>query len=154
MEAQFIFQTMMRHRKNLVKILENTPEPALADIPEGFRNNIWWNISHILVVQQLLCYKLSGLPLNIPEDLVGMYSKGTFPGVLPDPAERAEVGRLLVDTVGKLEQDYNDGVFENYTTYKTSAGFVLSSIDEALQFNLYHEGLHLGTVLSLLKIVR
>ena len=154
MKAEFIFQTMQRHRENLVKILENTPEPALADIPEGFRNNIWWNISHILVVQQLLCYKLSGLPLNISDALVGAYSKGTFPEDLPNPEKRAEVARLLVDTVGKLEQDYNSGIFQNYTTYKTSAGFTLSSIDEALQFNLYHEGLHLGTVLSLLKIVR
>lgn len=154
MKAEFIFQTMQRHRENLVKILESTPEPALEYIPGGFRNNIWWNINHILVVQQLLCYKLSGLPLNIAEDLVGSYSKGTFPEELPDQEHRAGVARLLVDTVGKLEQDYNNGVFQNYTTYKTSAGFTLSSIDEALQFNLYHEGLHLGTVLSLLKIVR
>ncbi len=154
MKAEFIFQTMQRHRRNLVKILENTPEPDLADIPEGFRNNIWWNISHILVVQQLLCYKLSGLPLNIPNDWVGMYSKGTFPGELPDREQRAVVAELLVDTVGKLEQDYNSGIFKDYTTFQNSAGFTLNSIDDALQFNLYHEGLHLGTVLSLLKIVR
>ena len=154
MKAEFIFQTMQRHRKNLVKILENTPESALERIPDGFRNNIWWNISHTLVVQQLLCYKLSGLPLNISDALVAAYSKGTFPEDLPNPEKRAEVALLLVDSVGKLEQDYNSGVFQNYTTYKTSAGFTLTSIDEALEFNLFHEGLHLGTVLSLLKIVR
>ena len=154
MEAEFIFQTMQRHRKNLVKILENTPESTLGHIPEDFRNNIWWNISHILVVQQLLCYRLSGLPLNVSDALVEAYSKGTFPEDLPNPEQREEVARLLVDTVGRLEQDYNNGIFKDYTTYKTSAGFTLSSIDEALQFNLYHEGLHLGTVLSLLKIVR
>jgi len=154
MKAEFIFQTMQRHRENLVKILDNTPESALGHIPEGFRNNIWWNISHILVVQQLLCYKLSGLPLNITDDFVMAYSKGTFPGELPNPEKRGEVARLLVDTVGRLEQDYDNGIFKNYTTYKTSAGFTLRSIDEALQFNLYHEGIHLGTVLSLLKIVQ
>lgn len=154
MKAEFIFQTMQRHRENLVKILDNTPESALGHIPEGFRNNIWWNISHIVVVQQLLCYKLSGLPLNITDDFVMAYSKGTFPGELPIPEKRGEVARLLVDTVGRLEQDYDNGIFKNYTTYKTSAGFTLRSIDEALQFNLYHEGIHLGTVLSLLKIVQ
>jgi hypothetical protein len=83
-----------------------------------------------------------------------MYSKGTFPGELPDREQRALVAGLLVDTVGKLEQDYNSGIFKDYTTFKNSAGFTLNSIDDALQFNLYHEGLHLGTVLSLLKIVR
>lgn len=154
MQAEFIFQTMKRHRRNLVKILENTPESHLEAIPAGFRNNIWWNLCHILVVQQLLCYKLSGLPLKIPEDLVGAYSKGTFPGALPGLTERAEVAQLLVDTVEGLEQDYSNAIFKTYTTYHTSAGFTLSSVDQALQFNLYHEGLHLGTVLSLLKIAQ
>ena len=143
----------MRHRTNLARILETTPEADLARIPEGFRNNIWWNIAHALVVQQLLCYKLSGLPLLIEDDLVAAYSKGSFPGELPDQKYRKQVARLLVKTVDDLQSDYEKSVFKSYTTYKTSAGFTLSSIDEALQFNLYHEGLHLGVILSLIKVV-
>lgn len=154
MKAEFIFQTMKRHRKNLVKILENTSESDLECIPEGFRNNIWWNITHLLVVQQLLCYRLSGLPLYIAEDMVSAYSKGTFPSELPGPEYRADVARLLEETVNTLEADYNKGSFKEYNTYTTSAGFVLTSIDEALQFNLYHEGLHLGIILSLMKVIR
>lgn len=143
---------MARHRKNLVKILENTPASKLGYIPEGFRNNIWWNITHTLVVQQLLCYKLSELPLYIGKDMVADYSKGTFPAQLPDMEYRAAVSGLLEETVRNLERDYKDGRFKKYNTYTTSAGFVLSTIDEALQFNLYHEGLHLGTILSLMKV--
>jgi hypothetical protein len=154
MDAPFILQTMMRHRKNLANILENTPESGLEAIPQGFRNNIWWNIAHSLVVQQLLCYKLSGLPMYIGEDMVGAYSKGTFPGELPGPEERAEVARLLLDTVSHLERDYNNAIFKEYSTYTTSAGFTLASIGDALQFNLFHEGIHLGTALALLKMVR
>jgi hypothetical protein len=154
MDAQFIFQTMTRHRKNLVKILENTSESRLECIPEGFNNNIWWNITHTLVVQQLLCYKLSKLPMYIPDDMVVAYSKGTFPAQLPNTEYRAGVSSLLEETVSNLEGDYKNGLFKEYSTYTTSAGFVLSSIDEALQFNLYHEGLHLGTILSLMKVAR
>lgn len=154
MEAQFIFQTMVRHRKNLVKILENTSESDLERIPEGFRNNIWWNITHLLVVQQLLCYKLSNLPLYIEDEMVASYSKGTFPSDLPDAEYRARVSQLLEETVSHLERDYENELFREYHTYTTSAGFILSSIDEALQFNLYHEGLHLGIILSLMKVVR
>jgi hypothetical protein len=29
---------------------------------EGYSNNLIWNIAHIIVVQQMLVYKLSGLP--------------------------------------------------------------------------------------------
>jgi hypothetical protein len=154
MDTRFIFQTMARHRGNLVKILENTPEAGLESIPDGFRNNIWWNIGHILVVQQLLCYKLSSLPMYIGGGMAAAYSKGTFPAELPEPEHRAEVARLLVETVGNLERDYENRVFKEYHAYTTSAGFTLTCIDEALQFNLYHEGLHLGTILSLMKLNR
>lgn len=154
MDARFIIQTMMRHRENLVNILEKTPESGLALIPEGFRNNIWWNIAHILVVQQSLCYRLSGQPMYIGDELAGAYSRGTFPGELPGPEERARVARLLLDTVSDLERDYNNAIFKDYTPYTTSTGFTLGSIDDALQFNLFHEGIHLGTVLALKKMSR
>ena len=151
MKADFIFQTMKGHRKNLVKILERTPEAGLGHIPPGFRNNIWWNITHLLVTQQLLCYKLSNLPMYIKGEMVSAYSKGTFPAELPDPDYRSEVAGLLVETVELLERDYQTGLFQDFNSYTTSAGFTLNSIDEAIQFNFYHEGLHLGVVLSLLK---
>jgi hypothetical protein len=31
----------------------------LNKIPEGYNNNLIWNIAHVVVVQQMLVYKLS-----------------------------------------------------------------------------------------------
>ena len=123
-------------------------------VPEGFNNTIWWNAAHTLVVQQLLCYKLSGLPMYIDKALVGAYSKGTFPGALPEAQDRDEVIELLSSTAGQLQQDYQDGVFKDYTPYTTSAGVTLRNIQDGILFNLYHEGLHMGAILSLRKLVR
>jgi hypothetical protein len=39
-------------------------------IPEGYSNNLIWNIAHIIVVQQMLVYKLSGLPMMISDEMV------------------------------------------------------------------------------------
>jgi hypothetical protein len=41
----------------------------LNTIPEGYSNNLIWNIAHI-VVQQMLVYKLSGLPMMISDEMV------------------------------------------------------------------------------------
>ena len=151
MNKSFVFQTLLKHRKRLAKILADTSPEHLERVPEGFNNNIWWNGVHTLVVQQLLCYKLSGLPLHIDNDLVGTYSKGTFPGTLPEAGVREKICDLLTSTVGQLQRDYEEGIFKEYTSYTTSAGVTLKNIDEGILFNLYHEGLHMGAILSLLK---
>ena len=74
MDTRMIFDTLQSNRKRLVSILADTPERILQHVPEGFNNNIWWNAAHTLVVQQLLCYRLSGLPVNVEEDLIVQYS--------------------------------------------------------------------------------
>lgn len=153
MDIPFVLQTIRSNRSFLSRMLEETPQPALLQVPEGFRNNIWWNIAHTLVVQQLLCYKLSGLPLHIDDSLVQRYSKGTAPSGFPDPEEMDSVRKSLTDTVDLLERDYGEGRFATYTEYTTSARVTLRSIEDALLFNLYHEGLHMGTIRSLQKLV-
>jgi hypothetical protein len=47
----------------------------LNTIPEGYSNNLIWNIAHIIVVQQMLVYKLSGLPMMISDEMVEKYKK-------------------------------------------------------------------------------
>lgn len=149
----FVFDTLLKSRERLVRLLSETPPELLGQVPERFNNTIWWNAVHTLVVQQLLCYKLSGLPLHIEASLVSEYSKGTFPGELPESGAREAICGLMTSTAKQLREDYQKGIFKSYTPYTTSAGVTLHSIEEGIQFNLYHEGLHMGAILSLLKAV-
>ena len=64
---------------NVAPYLEKYTLEQLNTIPEGFSNTIFWNIAHIVVTQQLLVYKLSGLPMQVSDDLVEKYRKGTKP---------------------------------------------------------------------------
>ncbi|TNF67782.1 MAG: DinB family protein [Bacteroidetes bacterium] len=154
MNESFVFQTLLKQRKHLARILTETSPEHLQRIPDGFNNNIWWNAAHTLVVQQLLCYRLSGLPMHIDNDLAAAYSKGTFPGTLPEARIREKICDLLTSTVGQLRRDFEEGIFKEYTSYTTSAGVTLENIEDAILFNLYHEGLHMGTILALLKAER
>ena len=72
--------------------------------------------------------------------------------MLPGAETRKEVANALIRTVAVLEEDYKADRFKTYRPYTTSAGVTLKSIEDALFFNLYHEGLHMGTILSLLKV--
>ena len=129
-----------------------SPE-QLAHIPTGFNNSLFWNIAHVVVTQQKLVYGLSGQPLHIDEHWVEKYQKGTAPQQAPTPAEIEELKELLFSTLDQTEADYKAGVFTSFKTYMTSAKVELNSVEDAIQFNLFHEGLHLGSLLALQKLV-
>lgn len=148
-----IFAFTLQHRRNLHQILTHTPKKELLLIPDGFRNNIWWNIAHVVVTQQILTYGFSGLDMHVPDALVAAYKKGTEPPEKVSDADMALVEKLLVDAIVGTQADYDKGLFTKFTPYTTSAKITLENIEDALAFNLYHEGLHLGSVLALRKLV-
>src|SRR5690606_41991140 len=75
----FIFEVLPNIRQNFKSVLENNSLEDLNKIPKGFNNNIIWNIGHVVVSQQILVYKLSGLPLMVSDELVEKYIIGSKP---------------------------------------------------------------------------
>ena len=73
------FDILKKSRELVLKELEGLTLEQIHKIPEGFKNNIAWNVAHLVVTQQLLHYKLSGLNPLCPDDLIDGYRKGTFP---------------------------------------------------------------------------
>ena len=147
------FEVLRKSRALVIKKIEGLSHEQLHKIPEGFKNNIVWNVAHIVVTQQLLHYKLSGLQCLIPDDLIENYRKGTFPTEGLTPEDFEEVKELLLGLPDTLQEDYNEGIFQEYQEYPTSTGFVLTSIDNAIAFNNLHEGIHLGIIMALSKLV-
>ncbi|MCX2718337.1 DinB family protein [Lentiprolixibacter aurantiacus] len=149
---EYLFTILLQNRKFLYSILRKTPREELFQIPDGFRNHIYWNIAHVVVTQQLITYGLSNLSLHVGAELVAKYSKGTVPeSVTVSTEELEELQKLLFSTLEQTQQDYRDGHFKAYQSYTTSANVTLTSVEEALAFNVYHEGLHLGAILALQK---
>ena len=133
--------------------MEDRTYEDLVKIPENHRNSIFWNIAHLLVTQHLLCYGLSGLDLQIDQTMVNKYGKGTVATEEVPEEDIAFVTEHLVKMVLKTQADYRAGLFTNYKTYMTSANIELGNIEEALAFSAYHDGIHLGVILSIMKIV-
>ena len=76
---QKLFDITLKNRRLLHKILTSTSKEDLLKIPGGFRNNIWWNIAHVVVTQQLLVYKMSGLQVRIPESYIERFKREPCP---------------------------------------------------------------------------
>ncbi len=144
----------LQTRKAFYHILKTTPREELLKIPKGYNNNIWWNIAHIVSTQQALVYGLSGLPIQISQELKDKFKKGTVPDGSATDEEIEDVKGLLFSTIEKTLEDLENGLFQNFNEYPTSAGITLTNLEDAISFNLFHEGLHLGTIFALQKAVK
>ena len=135
------------------RFFDNYSTEQLNKIPPGFSNNLIWNIGHIVVSQQMLMYLASGNTPNISMEMIDRYKRGTRPESDASSEEIAEIRGMLFTLVDKSEEDYNAGVFTAYTERNTELGFTLTSIEDAIEFNNYHEATHLGIMMSLRKFV-
>jgi len=151
----FSLEVLSNTRKFFNNFLEKTSLDDLNKIPQGFNNNIIWNVGHIVVTQQLLAYKLSGLPMMVSETMIAKYMKGTKPESYVNQNEVDELKQLLFSTIEKTKEDFNHSVFKNFQEYTVSTtGNVLSNIDDSFQFILFHEGMHLGYVMALFRALK
>ncbi|WP_430429017.1 DinB family protein [Maribacter litoralis] len=146
-----IFQVMLQNRRNLHAILTKTSKDKLLKIPQGFNNNVYWNIAHTIITQQLLVYKFSGLQMRVPDNLVDKFKKGTVPDGTASDEEMMVIADFLISTAEWLIEDYETSLFQTFNEYTTSAKVTLKNVDDAIAFNLFHEGLHIGQIALLLK---
>ncbi len=147
------FQTAIFVRKFLSNVLDELTLEQLNTIPKGYNNNILWNIAHILVTEQMLSYGLSGLPIAINEDFISRFKKGSVCLSNYSNYDIELIKNKYFNLINKTKDDYQNNRFSKFNEYPTSTGIVLKNIDDAMRFNSLHEGIHLGVVLSLKKLV-
>ena len=141
-------------RKAFRNILDNYTLKQLNKVPDGFKNNLFWNIAHVVVTQQLLCYRLSGLDTLVDDEWIELYKKGSSTIGDASESDLKKLKELLFSTIEKIEEDIEAGLFNEFKEYPTSTGFVLKSVGDAFEFNNFHDGIHLGYVLALKKAVK
>jgi hypothetical protein len=148
-----IFKIWETSRNIYLKFLENYSLEQVNKIPDGFSNNFIWNAGHVIVSQQKLIYTLSGLPVSISDEMIEKYQNGSRPDGKTTQEEVDEIKKLLLSTVAKTRTDFANGLFQNFTEYQSKTGFHLGTFNDSLEFNNYHEGIHLGMIMNIKKFV-
>jgi glutamyl/glutaminyl-tRNA synthetase len=148
-----ILEITKTSRNMVSKLIQGFTLEQLNKVPAGFNNNLIWNVAHIVVTQQLLVYKLAGLPVMVSEEMIKKYKKGTKTDHVATQEEVDEILSLLHKTVAQTEIDIENNLFQNFNEYPTSTGFVLKTNQDSMEFNNFHEGLHIGVIMALRKLV-
>ncbi|EFK59154.1 DinB family protein [Sphingobacterium spiritivorum] len=140
-------------RTRLLQLIETVDYEILFKIPEGFNNNIIWQIGHCITSQQRHMYMRSGLPMHISEEFMESFKIGSSPGSWQTIPDINEVKHLLIGTVNLLESDLKSGLFVNYEPFNLPIGIHVKNYVEALQAANYHEAEHSGKIFMYLKLL-
>lgn len=145
---QLIFKQLDFIRKNTLRVVEDVTEEMADVIPEGFRNNIRWHLGHIYFVMEGFAFHYLDLPKRLPEGYAKLFANGTSPLEWEQtPPTLEELRQLLSE-----QQERVRSLLENRTDVKVDppftnrSGVKLETVAEFLNFNLYHEGMHLGII--------
>ena len=145
------FDITVKNREIMASFLDSFSLEELNKVPKEFNNNLFWNIAHLVVTQQLLTYNLSGLPMLISDEMVKKYRKGSMVEKEVTQEEIHEIKELLFSTLKKTKEDYQNNIFKEYKEYTVSTKSTLTNIEQAIHFNNFHEGIHLGYILAMKK---
>lgn len=152
-DLEYSFEVLGVTRNNVINLLNELSYKELTTIPHGFNNTILWNAVHNLTVQQLLSYKLSGLDLKVDDKFIEPFKKGSTGKEIISEDELTEFKDVYIKTIEELKKDYESGVFKTFLEYTTSYNIRLKSIEDVINFNNTHEGLHFGYMMAMRRTI-
>lgn len=138
------FELIRQTRTRFIDLVNGLSIEELNEIPSGMNNNIAWNFGHIVTAQQGLCNALSGVELDVPEELTAGFKKGTKPEGFISQETIDELKEYAVSCIDELEKGLGENVYVQYKPYTTSFGYTLNNIEDAVRFVMVHDALHLG----------
>ena len=146
-----IIQVLKACRSKWLTMLNELTTDQLNKIPTGFSNNLAWQFGHVIVSQQILCYRMAGQKFVINEELIDRYKNGSRPENYISEEEINLLKGYMLNTIDQLEIDLKNGLFDNYTPYtiSTYAGLTLENVNDALTFIVSHDALHYGCSIGL-----
>lgn len=148
-----LFKAWKTSRRAYLTFFENYSLDQLNMIPNGFNNNLIWNIGHIIATHHKLMYIGSDLQGYISDELYERYQSGTRPTTAVTQDEADLLKDLLTAQIEPTINDFKNEIFLTYNERTTGTGFHLTSVYDAFEWNNFHEGLHLGYMMSMRKLI-
>lgn len=150
---KILFDTLNFSRTRITELTDGLTVEQLNTIPKGLNTNIVWNMGHILASQQLFMYKRTGLPFTIKSDVIEKFKSGTQAKTDATKEEIEYLKSVLFEVLEQVQSDFDNGKFKQFDSFVTKRGVEINTIKDALSFHTFHEGVHLGWIWTIRKLV-
>ncbi|MDR6553233.1 peptide-methionine (S)-S-oxide reductase MsrA [Paenibacillus qinlingensis] len=154
MRAAFAFRLLDKHMNQFIHVCNECPPEKRGAIPEGYKNNIHWQLGHVLYITHREVLGLSKQPLILPESYKTLFAYGTKPA---DWTEEPPEWNVLITQLKELRTYIHDTlqdrldepVSENFLHAETIGELIYASTMHIF----YHQGIIYGMNKSLKAVV-
>ncbi|MFT3903394.1 MAG: DinB family protein [Niabella sp.] len=153
----FSIDFIKKQREKFVLFVDELSLDELNKVPEGFNDNIIWNLGHIMVSSYVLMYLRTEANPVFQVPYLEKYGIGSRPEKdNPATAEDvANVKSLVVDSINEIEQDLHQGVFDNMTPFPTKTyGIDMKTPEDILAWIFAHDAMHFATAKAYQRMIR
>jgi uncharacterized damage-inducible protein DinB len=148
---EVLFTQLETYRSYILGVLENVSEEEAEVIPQGFRNNIRWNLGHIYLDQYLWIQAVTKEKAGVPEQFNAWFGYGTSPAnFTQETPSIEELKKLLKEQPAQIKAEYGNRLEEDFPPTEMD----IHTIEQVLIRTIFHEGMHLQTILDLKKCMK
>lgn len=137
-------------RSRFMKAIEALDVKIVDVQPEGFNNTIHWHIGHVLTVSERFLFGFPQKSDYLPQKYMELFAPGTKPSDWQgDVPSISELSGQLQEQLERLKEI----PAESLTDRLQKPFLGLETFGEIITFSLFHEGLHLGQIQAMARII-
>jgi hypothetical protein len=147
---EILFKQLETYRSYVLGVVKNVSDEEAEVIPNGFNNNIRWNLGHIYLDQYLWIQALTKENTDVPRNFHSSFGYGSSPKNFTSATPSfGELKALLKEQPSKIKEKYGVRLEEEFQP--TEMG--MNTIEQVLIRTIFHEGMHLQSILDLKKCI-
>lgn len=148
---EVLFTQLETYRNEILDVIKTVSDEEAEIIPNGFNNNIRWNLGHIYLDQYLWIQAVTKENANVPEAFQDWFGYGTSPANFTDETPSLDaLINLLKKQPFQIKDTYGERLEEEFPP--TEMG--MHTIEQVLIRTIFHEGMHLQTILDIKKCMK
>ena len=147
---EVLFNQLESYRSVVLAVVENLTEEEANIIPNGFNNNIRWNLGHIYLDQYLWIQAITKEKNSVTEQFNTWFGFGTSPvDFTVETPSLENLKGLLKQQLAHIKETYGDQLEVEYSPTEMN----MHTIEQVLIRTMFHEGMHLQTILDIKKFI-
>lgn len=147
---EVLFKQLESYRSYVLSAVENITNKEAEIIPNGFNNNIRWNLGHIYLDQYSWIQAVTKENTCVPEQFHSWFGFGTSPNDFTSETPSFEQLKILLkEQPTYLKETYGDRLEREFLPIDMN----MTTIEQVLIRTIFHEGIHLQAILNLTRCI-